>query len=763
MQQFIWYIIAVDIATSLRMEYFIQQHNISVLSHFHWTPTAVGSKALYCSKCCSKFIIDMCIAHEFATDRVTVCCKGAASKPFWTFPEYSYLTGHLSTEYINGRHVLNTNNYSNVSFYFLEYNDGHMTSFPENICKFSNIVDINLSSNNIENLINLSCLQFLDTLDLRKNYIKTVTATDFSRMSYLRSLDLSYNLISHIEPGAFQYHPRSLAYIILHDNRLVTIDISNLVLGYFFRVINYRANQLSTITNVLNWKGFSEDSKIGGGWINLQGNNFTRIPSLSQLGFTDINSAFRGIFNYQLFATHNPVVCDCLSYVYVNAASQATIHFDGLDFECANPPSVKGYSALAFRKDSNLVHLLICNITLEDKCPPRCNCFKQPSKNRVVVNCSSSGRAKMPKVVPELDDLDINLSHNMIRQFENVDYLHRSKKIDLSYNQIIVIDPAIYNIKNLNFISFHHNKIKDLHRSIQLKNPCKIWFGNITLTTCKCEMRWMRTWLERSRLQKCAEFENIITCKNKGKDVDIISLSGKDLCSVEQQSYILYVWMSIIPLLILGICVLIYFNFRYEIQLLIRKNKAHVPNENVSKEDNYDAYLSFNGENEDVRNWTVRVLNAMLKKDGYRMCIPLRDFDLGGVQEEQIRKHIASSRSFIVVLSHDYEESHFQTIEWNQIWNSYKSDLSTTLIVINYDILKSKDIQNKKLKAFLRLGYCVDFCNFDNNLIKGIEGQLGHPGKHNTFTFSMEYTTGIGIIRDTVLLTESDSLKQLFI
>jgi hypothetical protein len=90
--------------------------------------------------------------------------------------------------------------------------------------------------------------------------------------------------------------------------------------------------------------------------------------------------------------------------------------------------------------------------------------------------------------------------------------------------------------------------------------------------------------------------------------------------------------MSIIPLLILGICVLIYFNFRYEIQLLIRKNKAHVPNDNVSKEDNYDAYLSFNGENEDVRNWTVRVLNAMLKKDGYRMCIPLRDFDLGGVQ-----------------------------------------------------------------------------------------------------------------------------------
>ena len=229
----------------------------------------------------------------------------------------------------------------------------------------------------------------------------------------------------------------------------------------------------------------------------------------------------------------------------------------------------------------------------------------------------------------------------------------------------------------------------------QLKNPCKIWFGNITLTTCKCEMRWMRTWLERSRLQKCDEFENIITCKNKGKDVDIISLSGKDMCPVEQQSYILYVWMSIIPLLILGICVLIYFNFRYEIQLLIRKNKAHVPNDYVSKEDNYDAYLSFNGENEDMSYWIVRVLNAMLKKDGYRMCIPLRDFDLGGVQEEQIRKHIASSWSFIVVLSHDYEESHFQTIEWNQIWNSYKSDLSTTLIVINYDILKSKDIQNK--------------------------------------------------------------------
>lgn len=746
MQLFLWYIIAVDIATSLRMEYFIQQNNISVPSRFHWKPTTVGSKALYCRKCCSKFIVDSCIPDEFATDPVTVCCT-RGFKPFWTFPEYSYLTGHLSTEYINGRHVLNANKYNNVSFYLLEYNGGHMTSFPKNICKFSNIVDINLSRNNIENVTNLSCLQFLDTLDLSENNIKTIKATHFSRMSYLRRLDLSYNLISYVEPGAFQYHPRSLAFIILFSNRLVTIDISNLVLGYFFRVVDYEGNKVSTITNVLNWKGFADDTKIGGGWIDLRRNNFTRIPSLSQLGFTDINSVFRGTFNYQLFVTHNPFVCDCLSYVYINVASQATIHFDGLDFECANPPSVKGYSVHAFHNDSNLLHLLICNITLENKCQPRCYCFKQPSKNRVVVNCSSSGRATMPKVVPELDDLDIDLSHNMIRQFENVDYLHRSRKIDLSYNQIIVIDPVIYKIKNLNFISFHHNKIKDLHRSIQLKNPCKIWFGNITLATCKCEMRWMRTWLERSQLQKCAEFENIITCKNKGKDVDIISLSGKDLCPVEQQSYMLYAWMSIIPLLILGICVLIYFNFRYEIQLLIRKNKVHVPNDNVSK-GNYDAYLSFNGENNDVRNWTVRVLNAMLKKDGYKMCIPLRDFDLGGVQEEQIRKHITSSWSFIVVLSHDYEESHFQTIEWNQIWNSFKSDLSTTLIVINYDILESKDIQNKKLKAFLRLGYCVDFCNFDNNLIKGIEGRLGHPGIHNTSTFSMEYTTGIGIIRN---------------
>jgi Leucine-rich repeat (LRR) protein len=112
-------------------------------------------------------------------------------------------------------------------------------------------------------------------------HITTVKASIFSKMSYLRKLDLSYNLITYIEPGCFQQKPRSLARIYLESNQLVSIDISNFLLGNFFRSLNYDENNLSVVTNVLNWKGFARGDTIGGGLIRLRKNNFSRIPTLA--------------------------------------------------------------------------------------------------------------------------------------------------------------------------------------------------------------------------------------------------------------------------------------------------------------------------------------------------------------------------------------------------------------------------------------------------------------------------------------------------
>lgn len=425
-----------------------------------------------------------------------------STQPFWLFRSiYANLTSGLDIKYRDNRTgfvEVGRAGQKNDTFYILKHRYGNLSGLPYNICDFPSLVEIWLELNQIEQLINLRCLPFLDTLILNQNRIRTINGSAFSGMSYLRDLNLSDNFITYIEPNAFKYRPRSLASIQLVRNRLISIDVSNLILDYIFRNIDYTGNSLSIITNALNWEGFGDSNNVGGGEINIRFNKFIRMSSLSELGF-DKNSALMLIFNYVIYMDGNPWFCDCISYEYIKMNVPIATHFDGIIFECASPPNIKGYSLRTFSKSTNLLDLLICNITLKEKCPPRCHCFKQPSRNKVVINCSYSGRRNMLKVVPDLNELDINLSHNMIQYFISHDYLNRTRRIDLSHNRIVVMDPESYRIRNLDFINLHRNRITNLHRFAQLKNPCKLRFGNVTLSKCTCEMRWVKVWLQRPK------------------------------------------------------------------------------------------------------------------------------------------------------------------------------------------------------------------------------------------------------------------------
>jgi hypothetical protein len=54
---------------------------------------------------------------------------------------------------------------------------------------------------------------------------------------------------------------------------------------------------------------------------------------------------------------------------------------------CSEPHHLKNYMLIDLRKDDKY-DLLICNLTLVNKCPVKCSCYFQPSRNRTVVDCS---------------------------------------------------------------------------------------------------------------------------------------------------------------------------------------------------------------------------------------------------------------------------------------------------------------------------------------------------------------------------------------
>lgn len=700
---------------------------MNIPGHFKWLHNTVANKDLFCPNCCMLGFSPSCIRTLFAVGPTALCCIRRA-KPFWTFSMKSFMTGSLEIEYKAKKlAIVEEIDMQSASFYTLRYRQGNLASLPENICQFPNIVIIDFSKNKLKDLTNLCCLKLLDTLNLSKNIFKTIHHSWFSCLSYLQRLDFSHNLIAYIEPGVFQYQPRSLAYINLAGNRLISIDISNLVLGYYFGEVNFSGNNLSTVTNSLDWKGFDRKDNIGGGTINLKDNNFSRIPTFSDIGFINSETILKGVFNYNLVLENNPFICDCLSFTYISLSIPAVQNFRGLSAKCCSPPSLRGYTIRTFSENSALLDLLICNVPLKAKCPVRCTCFKQPSRNRVVIDCSLSDLRKMSKVVPDLDNLDLDYSYNGIQHFQNFDYLNRTIRINLSNNIIFKIDPMIYSLKNIDLINLQHNQIQNLDKSIQLRNPCKTWLGNVTLNLCKCDMRGIKIWKEREIAQKCDKNENIITCLKDNKQVDISILSDAELCPIDSTSFPAFAWMMIfISFFLLGIVVISY-NFRYEITLLSRVLRVFIFRDHHKRPQEHDVYISFNVENYEIRSWTISVLNSYLQNQGYAVCFPSKHFDVGGIHVDQIRRHVARSKSFIIVLSLDYQESHMMTLEFNHIWNTLKSDHKRRIIIINYDIIDSKDLHSRKLKALLRIKHDVNFSNFNKCLLSDVKNKLGAP------------------------------------
>ncbi|CAG2206316.1 unnamed protein product [Mytilus edulis] len=457
----------------------------------------------------------------------------------------------------------------------------------------------------------------------------------------------------------------------------------------------------------------------GGGDIFMNNNKMSQLPNMSVIGFTRDSIVKIISFKYSFRLGENPWFCDCKFSWFVPLLKFARKNFDvGGRMVCKYPISLRGKLAVNVPED-----LFICNISVKEKCPLSCNCFEQPSRKRVVVNCSRSKKYKIPSAFPQQANLDIDLSHNLITILENRAYLNRTVAIDLSFNKIKIIDPLVYGIETLKLINVENNQITDLHRNIQLmKNGRKVVIGNITIE-CSCKKKWIANWLEYQN--RLLVRHDRIVCRQRNEE--LITFYMIDNCSFRKKYLANEQYLIVGLFLIILIATLTRLIFKYEIYLLLRKFrhrfKLNVINP-VQQSSTFDIYMSFSEDKEDIRQWMIGVLTTYLETIGFKVCLPPRDFDLGGVHVDQIINHTASSNNYVVVLSDDYFKTQYQVIEWGHIWNNYKRNINSNILVINYDMLHSKNIKDQRLKAFLRLQYSIDFSNYDKNLLKKIENEL---------------------------------------
>lgn len=185
---------------------------------FNFTDKSIANHFLLCNPCC----IWRTTAY-FTLDKLIHCCLTTYSpdiriKPVWD--SQSELIVNLHIEYTSGFGKSDLLLGTRGTFYDVIHKKGYLTKFPDNICKFQDIVKVDLSEKEIDSLIGIHCLFLLDTLILKGNSMEMITNSSFSTLPFLRHVDLSKNKISHIDPGSLAYQPRSLLYINLSFNNL---------------------------------------------------------------------------------------------------------------------------------------------------------------------------------------------------------------------------------------------------------------------------------------------------------------------------------------------------------------------------------------------------------------------------------------------------------------------------------------------------------------------------------------------------------------
>ncbi|XP_052089271.1 toll-like receptor 8 [Mytilus californianus] len=617
-------------------------------------------------------------------------------------------------------------------YYSLYHSQGYLSQIPINICDFPNIVRIDLQSNQLTEVGNLSCLSMLDTLDLSYNKIHFIGNYTFLSLTNLRELRVTHNGLKVLAPATITASSLQIFRADFSHNEMKSIEFSNMISESDFCEITFASNDISKIVNTNNFK-IDPEKDYRGGIVELVGNSFTTFIDFEKLGITDI-AILGKVISYGFVMPDVKWTCDCRMEPYLELAEDVIkrIWRDYFNISCWNPPEYRGKTIPDIVKEGRL-DIFICNLT--EKCPRNCTCFYQPKERRTVVDCSDAGLKKMPCEVPQWNRFSNNLTlifkNNNITHFDNKSYLKDATVLDMSGNKVATFSPeAIEMLPEDIVLNFADNNFKKVPRAFQTLNPCKSKFGDVAID-CNCDTEWIKHWADNRGLKQCSNMSSYV-CETDHGLIPVDEISTDDIC--KQEKFMITSIISIILSLLSTLIVIIFgvvYLFRYEVYLLQRKYFLRNSASKVGCFLKYDAFVSFNDENDELRMWVLNVLVRHLEASGYRLFVPCRDLPPGSVKEEEILEQIINSRKYLIILSDYYlhQDTPWTQIEWKYIWCHFRQYVERNIIVINFDHLGTSEQADPKLRAFVRLGYDIDFSNRKHDLIFTVKLRLGTPLK----------------------------------
>lgn len=673
-----------------------------------------------------------CLEKE--KNQQTHCCSCYA-QPIWNCsPKWPYRRVEIEYVYRRGRGMAVYDPHDlgqNISK--LVHTRGFLTQIPGNLCQIRDLVEVDLSWNKIMALENINCMERLDTLILRNNLVTYLSNSTLLGMTELRILDLSYNFLTVIEPNTISDPSLGMLHIIFKDNSLTSVDITNVVIDTPFCTADFSNNAIKELVNDIGWIVDTAKDYGDGGFVDLSHNDFMSFPNFENLGFSDLRELGK-VFNFGFDFTNANFTCDCKMQPFLELSKDIIkkIWRSYFNVTCAGPPALKGQSIVNLVNQGRLDEFT-CEIERQDRCPLGCLCFHQPSQNRLVVNCSNTSRTSLPKTLPsapagQLLDLDFGINH--ITQFKTAEYLNQTIAFNMNNNDLrFISDKSLRQSTDIQRLWFRNNsKIRNVPKSLETLHPCNVSFGVLYLK-CHCQILWMGRWANSPKAALCPGNNNFFCITEDGQVLPSSVWTKKALgCPNEVNWAAIGIAIALaVSSLMLGCIAWLLYQYQYEIYLLIRRDnqKDTISGNSYFK---YDVYISFNENNPQLYSWVRNKLEPWLNARGYSLCLPCRDFALGSPRSDAILEHLQMSKKFLFIVDDDFladeDVSIWSLQEWRHAWHIFKAETLRNIAVVNYDQMRVKNIDQRQIKAFWRLGLVVDFSNRKGRIFEEIMERL---------------------------------------
>ncbi|XP_061177375.1 uncharacterized protein LOC133186118 [Saccostrea echinata] len=566
-----------------------------------------------------------------------------------------------------------------------------MSWLPVNLCEYSNtLVTLKLKGNRIQSIEGINCMNFLDLLDLSENSISAISNETFSGMPNLRILLLTNTNIKTIESTTFNTDGTEIFVTDLSNNTFLSYDVSN---AYFKRrafcnitlagcdITFVKKEEIHLQTGV----------QYGGGEVVCDNCAINQHPV--QLLFGSSVSSLRNMYKYDFIGLFKfdelNLPCDCNLGALLLGDMEVfkTFYYiphDGL-YTCSSPEHLKNFNVLNVFNDSSLLDMFVCH--KEKFCPSSCSCIEQPSRYRMIVDCSNQNLTSLPSYLPEtIYNIELNCSNNAIKEVEPVNYLKNITVVDLSGNQVTEIsDKVLSRLKILEKMHLTDHNLLKLTRGFADIDASKVWFGQNSVP-CSCQEKWIKAW----RLGSQVNSSNPLLCQTDSHGI-LRAEEAFDSCTENEFNETLYA-LFLIPATFL-IALFIAKVFRFD-AIMIRSRFAKRNNVHYC----YDVYFVFNDTKTDIIKYALDIFRHLEHK-GYNCFVPPIHEEFGDVREVQLYEYMKKSRSVLAILSMPNDGDDMNELRsMNHAWSLFSENKIENIIAV---VFEGKLAYHKKRFPFL--------------------------------------------------------------